>query len=92
MADKHLSLDEVMPLLAIRQDPHGEVVHTFVDGGIALLGADWTLAELRRQAKGHHMQMAGPGATAMHHGVVLVRREVDGGSVFLETKEVTNGD
>ena len=89
MADQELHLEEVMKLLAIRQEPDREVVHTFVDGGIALIGADWSLEELRQQAARYPMQMAGPGATRMHHGVVLVRPDKDGGSVFLETKEVT---
>lgn len=81
-----LTLEEALALLNIRQEPDREVVHTFVDGGLALIGADWDLAELRREARQWPIKVAGPGATAMGHGVVIQRPDNEGGSVFLETK------
>lgn len=78
-----LSYDEAAALL-----PDGERVHTFLDGGLALIGADWDRADilaLLREAD--CLEVTGPQAQAMGHGLVAWRT-TDGRQqpVFIETR------
>ena len=74
-----LSYDEAVALL-----PEGERIHTFLDSGIALLGADWdrdqVLGLLRTTDR---REVTGPAAQAMKHGLAAFR---DGAPVFIETR------
>ena len=74
-----LSYDEAVALL-----PEGERIHTILDSGIALLGADWD----REQVLGllrttDRREVTGPAAQAMGHGLAAFR---DGEPVFIETR------
>ena len=74
-----LSYDEAVALL-----PEGERIHTILDSGIALLGADWD----REQVLGllrttDRREVTGPAAQAMGHGLAAFR---DGVPVFIETR------
>ena len=74
-----LSYDEAVALL-----PEGARIHTFLDSGTALLGADWdrdqVLGLLRTTDR---REVTGPGAQAMGHGLAAFR---DGEPVFIETR------
>ena len=74
-----LSYDEAVALL-----PDGERIHTILDSGIALLGADWdrgqVLGLLRTTGR---REVTGPAAQAMGHGLAAFR---DGEAVFIETR------
>ncbi len=76
-----LSYDEAAALL-----PEGERIHTFLDGGLALIGADWDrediLALLRETSR---REVTGPAAQSMDHGMAAFR---DGKPVFIETRKV----
>lgn len=77
-----------MMMLELRQDDDGEVVHTFLSLPSILLGADWSVAEVRREAAlWGGFVVAGPAATSLRHGLAIRRPESAGGTVFLETRE-----
>ncbi len=63
---QHLTYDEAVALL-----PDGDSIHTFLDSGIALIGADWDrakiLALLRESDPG--IEVTGPAAQRMGHGL-----------------------
>ena len=74
-----LSYDEAVALL-----PEGERIHTILDSGIALLGADWDrdqVLDLLRTTD--RREVTGPAAQAMGHGLAAFR---DGEPVFIETR------
>lgn len=74
-----LSFDEAVALL-----PDRETVHTFLQGA-CVLGADWTRDQTLEAIRERGVQLAGPIATEMHHGLVIT--EYDNlGSLFIETK------
>ena len=75
-----LSYDEAVALL-----PDGERIHTFLDGGVALIGADWdrsAILALLREA-GPEIEVTGPAAQSMGHGMAAYR---NGEPVFIETR------
>jgi hypothetical protein len=77
---KPLSYDEAVALL-----PDGERIHTFLDGGLALIGADWdrpAILALLREA-GPEIEVTGPAAQSMGHGMAAYR---NGEPVFIETR------
>ena len=80
-AVKTLTYDEAVALL-----PDGERIHTFLDGGTALIGANWDRADilaLLREA-GPEIEATGPAARSVGHGLAAYRP--DGVPVFIETR------
>ena len=74
-----LSYDVAVALL-----PEGERIHTFLDSGIALLGADWDrdqVLDLLRTTD--RREVTGLAAQAMRHGLAAFR---GGEPVFIETR------
>ena len=79
-----LSYDEAVALL-----PDGDTVHTFLSSSVALIGADWSRADilaLLREA-GHEIEVTGPAAQSMGHGLAAYR--ADGTPVFIETRKAS---
>jgi hypothetical protein len=77
-----LSYDEAVALL-----PDDEQIHTFVDGGLALIGADWDREDiLKLLRETERREVTGPAAQAMGHGMAAYR---EAGPVFIETKAST---
>lgn len=64
--------------------PDGEQVHTFLDGGLALIGADWDRDQVLMLLRDGHPELSGEAATAMGHGLVAFRPYA--GPVFIETR------
>lgn len=78
MSDRvELTAEEAIAML-----PDGETVHTFRGGGMLLLGADWDRAEILELIRNHLCELAGPGATAMGHGLYVH----DGSGLFVATR------
>ena len=81
---KQLTYDEAVALL-----PDGDTVHTFLQAGPTLLGADWDRAkilELLRQAD-PEIELTGPAAQSMGHGMAAY--DEDGTPVFIETRKAS---
>ena len=77
-----LTYDEAVALL-----PDGDSIHTFLDGGISLIGADWdrpAILALLREAH-PEIEVTGPAAQSMGHGMAAYR--ADGTPVFIETRK-----
>jgi hypothetical protein len=67
-------------------DGAGPCVHTFLSGGLGLLGAHWKLDKIRALIEEHGVEESGEQAKAMRHGLVILR---DGEPpLFLATKQV----
>ena len=64
--------------------PDGDSVHTFRNSipGV-MLGADWSREILLAKMEKSNLELSGPGATGMKHGIVLFD---DRGPLFIETK------
>jgi hypothetical protein len=78
-----LTYDEAVALL-----PDGDSIHTFLDGGITLIGADWarpTILTLLRETD--RREVTGPDAQSMGHGLAAFR--ADGTPVFIETRKAS---
>jgi hypothetical protein len=78
-----LTYDEAVALL-----PGGERIHTFLDLGVMLFGADWDrehVLDLLRATD--RREVTGPAAQSMGHGLAAFR---DGEPVFIETR--SNGE
>jgi hypothetical protein len=74
-----LSYDEAVALL-----PEGDRIHTFLDSGVILVGADWDRADvLALLERTDRREVTGPAAQKMKHGLAAYR---DGIPVFIETK------
>jgi hypothetical protein len=74
-----LTYDEAVALL-----PDGEQIHTFLDGGLALIGADWDReAVLSLLRDTDCREVPGPAARSAGHGLVAWR---DGEPVYIATK------
>lgn len=74
----HLTVEEALARLA----PEGDSIHTFVQGGPALIGADWprqAIEDLIREKGG--AEETGDAAQAMGHGLAVMR---DDGPLFIE--------
>jgi len=65
--------------------PPGEYVHTIMQGGPVLIGADWKRSEIIEAAR-RGAELSGEAATAMKHGAVVW--DNDGDPVFVETIQV----
>ena len=76
-----LTYDEAVALL-----PDGDRVHTFLDGGIAIIGADWRRsAVLELLEATDRREVTGPAAQGYGHGLAAFR--ADGVPVFIETRK-----
>ncbi len=68
--------------------PAGQMVHTFMEAGNMLLGAEWERQKLLKEAKENGAELAGEQATALKHGaVVWIMRGTNRIPVFVATKE-----
>jgi hypothetical protein len=75
-----LSYEEAVALL-----PDGDRVHTFLDSGIALVGADWDRADiLSLLERTERREVTGPAAQGFGHGLAAFRE--DGTPVFIKTR------
>lgn len=67
MSRRILTVEEAISLL-----PDGESVHTFINGGFGLMGADWNREEIIDRIRGaERREITGPMARGMGHGLVL---------------------
>jgi len=75
-----LSYEEAVALL-----PDGDRVHTFLDAGGALVGADWDRADILRLLEtSSRREVSGPAAQGFGHGLAVLRD--DGVPVFIKTR------
>jgi len=68
--------------------PKGKKIHTFTNAGPALLGSDWNRKDVIKLLKEHKVEVAGPAAQAMKHGLCVDR---NGMNLFLATTGRTDG-
>ena len=60
----------ITPGEAIRLLPEGEEVHTLIENGIAMIGADWTQDDIIEKLRtADHIEITGPHARGMKHGI-----------------------
>lgn len=87
MADHPLRSDRVrVPTeQAIEMLPDGEMIHTFRQTPLCLVGADWTRQQVMAAIATFGAEFSGPAATAAKHGLVL---KDETGYVFIATREV----
>jgi len=80
-----VSIAQAMEMLDIKTHEDGRTtVHTFVTPGMGvLLGADWDLEDVAESMRKNPVELAGPQAVALGHGLVLEEPERP---VFLATK------
>lgn len=62
-----LTYDEAVAML-----PEGDDIHTFRSGPGIMLGADWRRADILDVIRKHGAEKAGPMATSMKHGIVVM--------------------
>lgn len=78
---KYLSYDEAVSLL-----PYEDEIHTFINNGI-LIGANWSREDILDKLRKSTIELSGPTATAMGHGIAAY--SVDEGKykelLFIET-------
>ena len=67
-----LTPDEVDALM-----PPGDDVHTLIQAGSALIGADWSRSQILAAAASGGAELAGESATAMNHGIVIWQGDGD---------------
>ena len=79
-----LSKEEAVSML-----PEGDTIHTFRSVGSTLLGADCDRKELIAKFDKYEIELSGPMATQMKHGIAI---RDDQGPLFIETKEKCQGD
>lgn len=79
-----LTVEEAMSVIK-----DGDRVHTFMNGGIALLGADWDRSAIEEGFKNaKEISISGDSARSMKHGVVFFKDSgLAPGYVFVETDE-----
>lgn len=76
---KILSFDEAVKML-----PDRDAVHTLSNPNGMLIGADWSRKRLLDAMALHGVELSGPEATRMGHGLAMF----DGNRhIFIETKE-----
>lgn len=72
---------------AVAMLPDDDTIHTFVQGGFCLIGADWDkqdVIKLLESAPESGIELAGSVAAAMGHKIACYRQS---GYVFIETRE-----
>lgn len=70
--------------------PDGDTVHTFLNPGFGLVGADWSREDiLDKLEKSDILELAGDTARAMGHGLCAYDRppKTQGDLLFIETDE-----
>ena len=69
--------------------PEGETVHTFYNGPLMLVGADWQRSEVEDKIKkSDFRELTGPGAKGMHHGLCVYNEgDTQGDILFIETDD-----
>lgn len=78
-------MSEFLPLeVAVGMITENKYVHTFRQGGMIIIGADWERDDLISAMEKHGVQLAGEQATQMGHGLCL---KDDRGFLFIETKK-----
>ncbi len=86
MSEYAIPVDEAMKRLKIIPDYDAgdgpePCVHTFRDTGVALLGAHWSVVDLRALMEKYGVEEAGDGARSMGHSLVVK----DPDPLFIET-------
>ncbi len=76
-----ISLERAVSML-----PDGEDVHTFRQGGPALIGADWDRNALIKHLSKHadKIELSGEMATSMKHGIAVIDEH---GPLFIATRQ-----
>ena len=80
---RYLTIDEAQSLL-----PDGDEIHTFIQQGYAIIGADWSREDIIGQIKKCQVrEITGPAARGMNHGLVLYNKDAKFQSdlLFVET-------
>jgi len=77
---KVLTKEEALAML-----PDGDFIHTFMQSGLMLLGADSTRERILKEMEIHEFEISGEQATKMGHGIAFCGEH---GWVFVETKAV----
>jgi hypothetical protein len=70
--------------------PDGETIHTFLNPGFGLVGADWERDDiLDKIEKSDIVELTGPGARGMGHGICAYNKGTKWQSeiLFIETDE-----
>lgn len=70
--------------------PDGEYVHTFINNGMGLIGADWSREEILEKLKTSEViELTGKQARAMGHGICAYNKDAKWQSqlLFIETNE-----
>jgi hypothetical protein len=82
---QELTYSEAVALL-----PDGDEIHTVVQLGSILLGADWDRADILELLRtSPRLDVTGPAAQASGHGLAAQRD--DGRPLFIETREQAGG-
>lgn len=77
--DYSVTNEEAFDRLVVKDD----MVHTFRDSPMALIGADWPVDDIRSAIEKHGAQNSGDAATEMGHTLVVID---ENGPVFIEAK------
>jgi hypothetical protein len=76
----------VLQALALIEISDDDYVHTFMDCGGVLIGADWSRTKIANTLAAYpaDIELAGETARAMGHGICVIEKR---GPVFIKTKE-----
>ena len=66
--------------------PDGDTIHSFRQSGTMLIGADLSREHILELIATFKVELSGPTATSMKHGMVL---EDNVGLLFIQTKDTT---
>lgn len=70
--------------------PSGDSIHTFINGGFGLCGADWSREEIVKKLNDSDIiELTGETAKGMHHGMCVYNKDVKYQSelLFIETSD-----
>ena len=70
---------------AVAMLPDKQEIHTFRLSRVALIGADWDRSEIISAIKKYGVELSGPNASGMGHGMVLTDSN---GFLFIETRKI----
>lgn len=85
MDKRYITYDEAVSIL-----PDGEYIHTFINGGFGLMGADWSREDiLDKLSKSEVIELTGEQARSMNHGMCAYNKDAKWQSdlLFIETNE-----
>ncbi len=80
--DETLTYEEAVAML-----PDDDRIHTYVQGGPCLIGADWDREDILSLIREQGARLTGPDASSRKHGLAVLRRS---GPLFIETKSDTH--